>query len=91
MAALHFNLSWLTAKRWAERYVVMSRDGMVHRSSRPHSNPTKTNPALVRKNWASAMEATSGPDRDRRETGHARINGARGVGPLLAEPAALYR
>ena len=49
MAALHLNLSWLTAKRRAERYVAMGRDGMVHRSSRPHSSPTKTNPALVRR------------------------------------------
>ena len=91
MAALHFNVSWLTAKRWAEWYVAMGRDGMVHRSSKPQSSPTKTNPALVPKNWASAMEATSWPDRDRRETGHTGINSARGIGPLLAEPAALDR
>jgi transposase InsO family protein len=48
-AALQFNVSWPTAKRWADRYVAMGRAGMEDRSSRPHRMPTKTSPSLVKK------------------------------------------
>jgi transposase InsO family protein len=47
-AAVFFHVSWPTAKRWAERYASMGRDGMTDRSSRPHHSPTKTRPELVR-------------------------------------------
>jgi transposase InsO family protein len=48
-AAVFFHVSWPTAKRWADRYAAMGRDGMQDRSSRPHRSPTKTRPELVRK------------------------------------------
>lgn len=48
-AAVFFHVSWPTAKRWADRYAAMGRDGMQDRTSRPHHSPTKTPPALVRK------------------------------------------
>jgi len=48
-AAMFFHVSWPTAKRWADRYAAMGRDGMADRSSRPHRSPAKTRPELVRK------------------------------------------
>jgi transposase InsO family protein len=48
-AALFFHVSWATAKRWADRYAAMGRDGMEDRSSRPHRSPAKTRPEMVRR------------------------------------------
>ncbi|MEO6309805.1 MAG: IS481 family transposase, partial [Leifsonia sp.] len=48
-AAAYFNVSWPTAKRWADRYESMGPDGMADRPSRPHRSPAKTPPELVRK------------------------------------------
>jgi transposase-like protein len=56
-AAAVFNVSWPTAKRWADRYEQATRlaDGPVRatdlgdRSSRPHSSPTRTPRPVVRK------------------------------------------
>lgn len=48
-AAAYFNVSWPTAKRWADRYESAGPDGMRDRSSRPHRCPTKTPPDVVRK------------------------------------------
>jgi transposase InsO family protein len=48
-AAAFFHVSWPTAKRWADRYAAMGRDGMADRSSRPHRSPGRTSPDLVRK------------------------------------------
>jgi transposase InsO family protein len=48
-AARYFNVSWPTAKRWAERYLAMGAAGMEDRSSRPHHSPNRTSPELVRK------------------------------------------
>jgi len=44
-----FNVSWLTAKRWADRYAAIGPGGMEDRSSRPHHVPTKTPQIQVRK------------------------------------------
>jgi len=49
LAAHQFNVSWPTAKRWAERYEAMGAAGMVDRSSRPHHSPNRTSQELVRK------------------------------------------
>ena len=49
LAAHQFNVSWPTAKRWAERYEAMGAAGMVDRSSRPHHSPNRTPQELVRK------------------------------------------
>ncbi|WP_104135129.1 IS481 family transposase [Cryobacterium sp. Y62] len=48
-AARLFNVSWPTAKRWADRYAMMGPGGMEDRSSRPHRMPTKTPQDQVRK------------------------------------------
>src|SRR5687768_14687476 len=48
-AARMFLVSPRTAKKWADRYRVEGSAGMTDRSSRPHTSPTKTSPALVRR------------------------------------------
>jgi transposase InsO family protein len=48
-AARYFNVSWPTAKRWADRYAAMGGEGMADRSSRPHHSPAKTSQMLVKK------------------------------------------
>ncbi len=51
-AACRFEVSYRTAKRWADRYrevgAVMGQAGMVDRSSRPHRSPTRTPRPVVR-------------------------------------------
>jgi transposase InsO family protein len=48
-AAERFQVAWPTAKRWADRYRELGEAGMTDRSSRPHQQPTKTPPPVVRK------------------------------------------
>ncbi len=48
-AAERFDVSWPTAKRWADRYRVAGEAGMADRSSRPHHQPNRTPQPLVRK------------------------------------------
>lgn len=48
-AAERFQVSWPTARRWADRYRESGSAGMQDRSSRPHSQPNRTPPPLVRK------------------------------------------
>lgn len=48
-AADYFRVSWPTAAKWARRYVELGPDGMVDRSSRPHSHPNRTPQLLVKK------------------------------------------
>ena len=47
-AAKMFMVSPRTAKKWADRYRAEGPAGMSDRTSRPHTSPTKTSPALVR-------------------------------------------
>lgn len=47
--ALFFHVSWPTAKRWADRYAAMGRDGIQDRSSRPFWSPNRTSQDLERK------------------------------------------
>jgi transposase InsO family protein len=47
-AAKMFMVSPRTAKKWADRYRTEGPAGMADRSSRPHSSPTRTSPAVVR-------------------------------------------
>jgi transposase InsO family protein len=47
-AAKMFMVAPRTAKKWADRYRAEGRAGMVDRSSRPHTTPTKTSPDVVR-------------------------------------------
>jgi transposase InsO family protein len=44
-----FMVAARTAKKWAERYRAEGHAGMVDRSSRPHSSPTKTTAEVVRR------------------------------------------
>jgi transposase InsO family protein len=64
-AAERFGVSATTARRWADRYRTEGQAGMVDRSSRPHTSPTKTEPATtkrivslrLRKRWGAARLA----------------------------------
>lgn len=47
-AAERYDVSWKTAAKWAHRYAIEGADGMHDRSSRPHHQPNKTPPAVVR-------------------------------------------
>ena len=48
-AAERYDVSWPTAKRWADRYRLAGLAGMSDRSSRPHHQPNRTSQKLVRK------------------------------------------
>ena len=48
-AAERYDVSWKTAKKWADRYRAEGPAGMVDRSSRPHRQPNRTPPPVVRK------------------------------------------
>jgi transposase InsO family protein len=48
-AAERYDVSWPTAKRWAERYRQLGPAGMVDASSRPHHSPNRVPQPLVRK------------------------------------------
>ncbi len=48
-AAERFDVSWKTAKKWADRYESEGEAGMVDRSSRPHHQPNRTPLPVVRK------------------------------------------
>ena len=48
-AAERYDVSWRTAKKWAERYEAEGPAGMNDRSSRPRSQPNRTPEPMVRK------------------------------------------
>lgn len=48
-AAERYDVSWRTAKKWADRYRDEGPAGMVDRSSRPHRQPNRTPAPVVRK------------------------------------------
>ena len=48
-AAERFDVSWKTAKKWADRYRQEGTAGMLDRSSRPHHQPNRTPARVVRK------------------------------------------
>ena len=48
-AAERYDVSWRTAKKWADRYQAEGPAGMVDRSSRPHRQPNRTSQPVVRK------------------------------------------
>ena len=47
--AERFQIATTTAKRWADRYRAHGRDGMIDRSSRPHTSPHRTPTRLERR------------------------------------------
>ena len=48
-AAERFDVSWKTAKKWADRYETEGEAGMLDRSSAPHHQPNRTPAPVVRK------------------------------------------
>ncbi|MEV8510678.1 IS481 family transposase, partial [Actinoplanes sp. NPDC051475] len=48
-AARRYEVSWRTAKRWAQRYAEFGAEAMNDQSSRPHHSPARTRQPLVRK------------------------------------------
>jgi transposase InsO family protein len=48
-AAERYDVSWKTAKKWADRYEAEGPAGMVDRSSRPRRQPNRTPATAVRK------------------------------------------
>ncbi|HET7349800.1 MAG TPA: IS481 family transposase, partial [Marmoricola sp.] len=48
-AAERFDVSWRTAKKWADRYEAEGPASMVDRSSAPHHQPNRTPAPVVRK------------------------------------------
>jgi transposase InsO family protein len=60
-AAERFQVSWPTAKRWADRYREWGPAGMQDRSSRPHHQPTRTPQPLVRKVVHVRLKRRVGP------------------------------
>jgi transposase InsO family protein len=48
-AAERYDVSWPTAKRWADRYRRLGPAGMNDASSRPHHSPTRTPAPVVRR------------------------------------------
>jgi transposase InsO family protein len=48
-AAERYDVSWPTAKRWAERYRRLGPTGMNDASSRPHHSPNRTPAPVLRK------------------------------------------
>ena len=48
-AAERYDVSWRTAKKWADRYAAEGPAGMADRSSAPHRQPNRTPAPVVRK------------------------------------------
>jgi transposase InsO family protein len=48
-AAERYDVSWKTAKKWADRYQSEGPAGMIDRSSAPHHQPNRTPAPVVRK------------------------------------------
>jgi len=48
-AAERYDVSWKTARKWADRYAAEGPAGMLDRSSRPHHQPNRTPQPMVRK------------------------------------------
>ena len=48
-AADYFRVSYPTAAKWSKRYVELGVEGMLDRSSRPHSHPNRTPRPVVKR------------------------------------------
>ena len=86
-AAERYDVSWPTAKRWAERYRQLGPAGMNDASSRPHHSPNRTPAPVVRKIVHLRWKQRLGPVADRRPGRAGAVDGARGAGPVPAQPA----
>lgn len=101
VAAKMFMVSPITARKWAARYRAEGAAGMVDRSSRPRSMPTKTPPELVRRIVALRWRKRLGPVQIGGQLGvpsstvHAvlvrcRINRLSRIDKLIGEPVRRY-
>ncbi|CAH0158383.1 hypothetical protein SRABI121_01430 [Microbacterium sp. Bi121] len=61
VAAKMFMTSPLTARKWAARFRAEGAAGMIDRSSRPRSMPTKTPPELVKRIVKARWRRRLGP------------------------------
>jgi len=61
LAAARFQVSWRTAKRWADRYRAEGPAGMLDRSSRPHHSPNKTPEPVKRRIVHLRLKQRLGP------------------------------
>ena len=86
-AAERYDVSWPTAKRWADRYRRLGPAGMDDASSRPHHSPTRTPAPVVRKIVHLRWKQRLGTGPDRRPGRAGALDGARGAGPVPAQPA----
>ena len=68
-AAERYDVSWPTARRWADRYRQLGPDGMADRSSRPHCSPNRTPQPLARKIVHLRWKHRLGPVQIAAETG----------------------
>ncbi len=62
-AAERWNCSVTTARRWADRYRELGRDGLVDRSSRPESSPRRTPSRVERRVLGLRVSRRWGPAR----------------------------
>jgi hypothetical protein len=60
-AAERYDVSWPTAKRWADRYRQAGPAGMADRSSRPHHSPRRTPAPVVRRIVHLRLKQRLGP------------------------------
>ncbi len=84
-AAERYDVSWPTAKRCAERYAVMGQTGWAT-GPRARTGPRPA-PGTGGAQDRACGEAAAGPGRDRRPGWSGRLDGARGAGPVPAQPA----
>lgn len=68
-AAECFGVAWKTADRWAERYRLLGKAGMVDRPSRPHTSPAKTDAATAKRIVSLRLRKRWGAVRLAAETG----------------------
>jgi len=101
VAAKMFMTSPPTARKWATRFRAEGRAGMVDRSSRPRSMPTKTPPAVVKRIVKARWRRRLGPAQIAGELGipastvhavlvRARINRLSHIDRVTGEPIRRY-
>ena len=86
-AAERYDVSWPTAKRWADRYRAEGPAGMTDRSSRPHRQPSRTPHRSSAGSCTCAGSSASARSQIGDRARHAGLDRARRAGPLPAQPA----
>ena len=79
-AAERYDVSWPTAKRWADRYRKLGPAGMGDAPSRPHRSPNRTPQPVVRKivhlRWKHRLGPVQIAAQTERELAHERFGPA---------------